>query len=304
MRHECDIVRDLMPMCVDGTASDKTRAMVEEHVEECPPCDKVYAEMQREAKLELPVQSAAPEFVTTVKKMRSRRKRRTWLTLLLGVMIAAVVAVAGLAGYSWYFVKPHPIEDAQLTLVVSNDGIALIHAANVPKSTKLYIQYSAMEYPETAEGQYEGHVYLSATHHAARTQADDVYFIIGGVEADGSVVATDAWGGDVPVYRLLLGRNDGSGQVFYLASEEELQRVSIKGAHLKSPEYVSVVEGNQGYYEQHAFLTPTPRPVEIDEGIYTEHITATPISAANTPAADDAPTAVPVTTITPTPTVQ
>ena len=287
MKHDCDIVRDLMPMCIDGTASEKAREMVNEHVAECPPCDKVYAEMRGEAKLELPVQSAAPEFVTTVKKMRSHRKRRTWLTLLLGVMIAAVMALAGLAGYSWYFIQPHPIEDAQLMLVASNDGIALIHAANVPKSATMFIQFSAMEYPETAKGQYEGYVYLSATCHEARTKADDVYFIIGGVEADGSVVATDAWGGDVPVYRLLLGRSDGSGQVFYLASEEELQRVSIKGAHLKSPENVNVVEGSQNCYGLHAFLTPTPMPLQPDEQAYAETVmaasTPTPMPQATLP---------------------
>ena len=281
MKHDCDIVRDLMPMCIDGTASDKAKDMVEEHVAECSPCDKVYGEMKGEARLELPVQTAAPEFVTTVKKMQQHRKRRTWLTLLLGVMITAAVALAGFYGYYWYFEDQHPLEDAQLTLVASKDGIALIHAANVPKSATMYIHFSAMTHPESAQGQYEGCVYLYATRHEARTNADDVYFIIGNVEED-AVISTDMWGGDVQVYRMLLGRQDGSGQVFYLANEEQLQEMSIKGAHLKSPEVKNVLSGDAAYYDRYAYdlLTPTPRPyteVEYVE-IYAAQSTLVPMS--------------------------
>lgn len=270
MKHDCDIVRDLMPMCIDGTASEKAKQMVDEHVAECPPCDKVYTEMKGEAKLELPVQPAAPEFVTTVKKMKNRRKRRTWLTLLMGIIIAAVVAFGAFHGYYWYFEEQCRIEEAQLTLVASKDGMALIHAANVPKSATMYIHFSAMEYPESAQGQYEGYLYLSATRHEARTSADDVYFIIGNVCEDGGVVSTDTWGYDVPVYRMLLGRGDGSGQVFYLANEEQLQQISIKGVHLKSPEQINVIEGNQVYYSDlYPFITPTPQPADVV--IITDH---------------------------------
>ena len=257
MKHDCDIVRDLMPMCIDGTASDKAKAMVDEHVQECPPCDKVYAEMKGEAKIELPVQPAAPEFVTTVKKMKNRRKRRTWLTLLLGVMIAAVVAWLGFYGYYWYFVEHILLEEARLSLVKSTDGIGLIHASNVPKSAYMVIRLSKLEYPESAKGQCEAHVYLSATRYEARNDADDVYFVVGNVE-DGRVLTNDEWGNEVPVYRMLLTRIDESGQVFYLAGEEELKVVSIRGAHLKSPERTYFHEDRT--YQSVPFMTITPMP--------------------------------------------
>ncbi len=258
MKHDCDIVRDLMPMCIDGTASEKAKAMVDEHMQECPPCDKVYSEMKGEAKIELPVQSAAPEFVTTVKKMKKRRKRRTWLALLLGIVVAGVMAISASRCTFWYFEKALRIEEAQLSVVVSKDGMALIHASNIPKSATMHIQYSAMSYPEAAKGLYEGHAYITSTRHEARTLADDVYFVLGYMEED-TVIGTDRLGNDMPVYRLLLGRNDGSGQVFYLADEDQPQQVSIKGAHLKSLEHVTIM-GDQGYYELHPFLTATPMP--------------------------------------------
>lgn len=256
MKHDCDIVRDLMPMCIDGTASEKAKDMVEEHVAECPPCDKIYAEMKGEARIELPVQSSAPEFVTTVKKMKSRRKRRTWLTLLLGIAIAAVVAWAGFYGYYWYYVEPVSMDDVQLSLVVSNDGIGLVHAANAPVSAYMDVLFTEMDYPDSARGKYEGHVSLTATRYEARTAADDVYFVIGNMQEDALVVNNDR-GQEVPVYRLLLNKTGGSGQVFYLAGEDTPETMSLRGMNLKSagklfgqPSYVQQVVG---------FITPMPQ---------------------------------------------
>lgn len=286
MKHDCDIVRDLMPMCIDGTASEKAREMVNEHVAECPPCDKVYAEMRGEAKLELPVQSAAPEFVTTVKKMRSHRKRRTWLTLLLGVMIAAVVAVAGLYGYYWYFLQWTQLEDVQLSLVVSSDGIALIHAANAPRSAMMVIKLSEMTYPNTAKGQCECTVYMTAQRYKARTEADDVYFVVGNV-VDGEVYFNDEWGNEVPVYRMLLAQDlNSGGKVFYLSEEDQMETVSLRGVHLKSPE--------RSYYTDNAwsesvpFITSAPMPTYIldtgSQAYIMSQPTATPVpDATNAP---------------------
>lgn len=257
MKHDCDIVRDLMPMCIDGTASEKAKAMVDEHVAECPPCEKVYAEMKGETKLELPVQPAAPEFVTTVRKMKNRRKRRTWLTLFTGVVIAAVVALAGFVGYFWYFVDMAVLETANLSLVTSNDGIALIRATNVPRSASIQLHVTEMEYPESAKGQYEVKVKVYATRFEKRHKGGaEIYFVIGNQE-DNSIYIDEKGYGTIQVYRMLYGKNDGSGKVFYLSGEDELKAVSIKGAHLKSPESVSI-NSKLTVYSPYPFITPMP----------------------------------------------
>ena len=257
MKHDCDIVRDLMPMCIDGTASDKAKTMVEEHVQECPPCDKVYAEMKGEAWIELPVQPTAPEFVTTVKKMKNRRKRRTWLTLLTGVMIAAVVALAGFYAYYWYFLETTLIDGVQLELVTSDDGMALIHASSVPRSATLSLRMYAVAYPETARGKYEGYVEVMATRHAARTQGDDIYFVIGDVDQD-TVFMRD---GDVEVYSLLAAQSDGSAQVFFLAGGT-IKTVAYKGAYIKSTETLTLTARHHNS-SLLPFATITPMPTSV-----------------------------------------
>ncbi len=252
MKHDCDIVRDLMPMCIDGTASEKAKDMVNEHVAECPPCDKIYAEMKGETKIELPVQSAASEFATTVKKMKSRRKRRTWLTLLTGVVIAAMVALAGFAGYFWYFIDVTLIDGVQLELVTSHDGMALVHASNVPRSATLSLRMCAVEYPESAKGKYEGYAEVMATRHAARTGSDDIYFVIGNVDQN-TVFMQE---GDVEVYSLLTAQSDGSGQVFFLTGGT-IKTVAYKGAYIKSTETVSITPRRSGN-NLYPFITPIP----------------------------------------------
>ena len=265
MKHDCDIVRDLMPMCIDGTASDKAKTMVEEHVQECPLCDKIYAEMKGETKIELPVQSASTEFVTTVKKMQKQRKRRTWLTLLTGVIIAAVVALTGFAGYFWYCVDMALLETANLSVVTTSDGIALIRATNLPRSATMQLMASEMTSPEAMTGLYEVTVRVYATRFDARHRGGgEIYFVIGSVAEDRICVESDGRQ-EAPVYSMLYGRTDGSGKVFYLSGEDEIANVSLKGAHLKSPETVSIT-GHYSLVEAYPFITSTPMPFHTPGG--------------------------------------
>ena len=300
MKHDCDIVRDLMPMCIDGTASDKAKTMVEEHVQECPPCEKIYAEMKGEAKIELPVQSASPEFVTTVKKMQKQRKRRTWLTLLTGVIIAAVVALAGFAGYYWYCVDMAPLETANLSVVTTSDGIALIRATNLPRSATLQLMASEMTSPEAAAGLYEVTVKIYATRFDARHRGGgEIYFVIGSMEEDRIYVESEGRQ-EAPVYSMLYGRTDGSGKVFYLAGEDEIATVSIKGAHLKSPEHAGI-SGHYGYAGARPFATvmasPTPTVLPQDQTLVT--LETTPIPRASYQPVRDFTTSTATPTATP-----
>ena len=42
----CNTIRDLLPLCVDGVASDDTQSMVAKHLEHCPLCRKEYDDMR------------------------------------------------------------------------------------------------------------------------------------------------------------------------------------------------------------------------------------------------------------------
>ena len=48
MKTDCDVIRDLMPLAAEGIASEKSLALVREHLEECPACRAAYEEMKKE----------------------------------------------------------------------------------------------------------------------------------------------------------------------------------------------------------------------------------------------------------------
>ena len=46
MKNECNVARDLMPLCIDGVASEESQQYVDKHVASCHDCELVYGEMK------------------------------------------------------------------------------------------------------------------------------------------------------------------------------------------------------------------------------------------------------------------
>ncbi len=96
MKYNCDIVRDLMPLCVDGAASEPSRQMVGEHVLECRDCMQMYQEMRTEVPKEPPANRDAAPFRSTVRRLRRRRNKRRTLLVLAGVIVGLALVLGGL----------------------------------------------------------------------------------------------------------------------------------------------------------------------------------------------------------------
>lgn len=71
---ECDLVADLLPIYIDGKASEASRKFIEEHIKTCQDCRDIYEAMT--ADMELP----KPE------KRKRRFKIPTLLKIFLGVL--------------------------------------------------------------------------------------------------------------------------------------------------------------------------------------------------------------------------
>ena len=143
---KCAVARDLMPLCIDGTASDASQRRVNKHVVDCPPCATVYQEMQTNIELDVPDQQETAQFDTAVKKVKHKHAWRKLRNVLLGIVLA-LVACAGLAyGYYWYFVEdvPLPIELYEMEINLSTPQRAetpvIIRTKNMPKPAKMHIQ--------------------------------------------------------------------------------------------------------------------------------------------------------------------
>lgn len=143
---KCAVTRDLMPLCIDGTASEASQRRVKKHVVDCQPCATVYQEMQTQIDLDVPDQQEAKQFDTAVKKVKHKHAWRKLRNVLLGVLLALMVC-AGLAyGYYWYFVEevPVPVDMYEMRAVLrspqSPETPVVIKTTNLPKPAELHVE--------------------------------------------------------------------------------------------------------------------------------------------------------------------
>ena len=145
LNDKCAVARDLMPLCIDGTASEASQRKVRKHVVDCPPCATVYQEMQTQIDLDMPDQQEAAQFDTAVKKVKHKHAWRKLRNVLLGVVLALVVCAGAAYGYYWYFVEevPLPLDTYSVELVLrspqSEKTPVIIKAQNMPKPAELQV---------------------------------------------------------------------------------------------------------------------------------------------------------------------
>ena len=89
MKIKCEVVRDLLPLYVDGVASEESRALIEEHLEECADC----REYRRQLEEDLPLE-AEPEFADEAAALK-KLKRKLFLNKVMIVLVTLAFAVAG-----------------------------------------------------------------------------------------------------------------------------------------------------------------------------------------------------------------
>lgn len=72
MKNECNVAKDLMPLVIDGVASEESKQYVDEHVAECTECAIAYGEMR----VELPRANAEKECAEMEKAAKKVWRKR------------------------------------------------------------------------------------------------------------------------------------------------------------------------------------------------------------------------------------
>ena len=98
MKHECEVILDLLPLYHDGVCSEKSKEMVEEHLKECESCQKALGEIRKEVSApNVSRQDAGRAWKTLTRNLWIRRVAAIVLTVVLTVAAAA----AGKEIYEW-----------------------------------------------------------------------------------------------------------------------------------------------------------------------------------------------------------
>lgn len=96
---ECNVVRDLMPLCIDGAASEDSRKLVVDHVWKCVKCAEVYKEMQGHL---LPGQEDDTDYLdAAARKLHRKRKNRKRILIAVTCLLTAIVVLVAMWGYDY-----------------------------------------------------------------------------------------------------------------------------------------------------------------------------------------------------------
>lgn len=91
MKHNCEIIRDLLPLYCDGVCSEASKKAVEEHLEECALCKAVYRDLSKDADIQ-PINISEEKGKAKVLK---GVKKKIILKRIISVVIAVVIAASG-----------------------------------------------------------------------------------------------------------------------------------------------------------------------------------------------------------------
>lgn len=108
MKYEHDVIKDLMPLCIDGIASEKSTEAVKEHIAECADCAKEWESMQKQTTIntEEDMKPDTKQYVKTAKRLK---KHKRWLILKIALLVAFIYAGV-FVGVRWF------VDDARFTV--------------------------------------------------------------------------------------------------------------------------------------------------------------------------------------------
>ena len=120
MDKDCDVVRDLLPLYVDGACSEASRALVEEHVNACPACADMLAKLRNSACEDSLRQEAAA--VMAPRKWRNRAFAASCalagFLCVPACLLAAMAPGQGMGGGMWMLLlAPSLLVETSVTLL-------------------------------------------------------------------------------------------------------------------------------------------------------------------------------------------
>lgn len=107
MKLPCAVTRDLLPLYAENMVEPDTKALIEQHLTECPACQERLAEI--EAPAETPVETLEP-----LQSLKKEIRRRRWAT----AVIAALCVFIGVFTYFYHVTSPRYVPWADGMIIV------------------------------------------------------------------------------------------------------------------------------------------------------------------------------------------
>lgn len=188
---KCDLIRDLLPLYVDGAASKESARAVEAHVATCYECRRALQDMRAPTPLPAPDEEDM-SFAVSLGQLREMRAKRRARYILLGIVVAAVLFALGMALFpstEAQLPRTRPLEEYEVSLVelkgdileeLELEGDAVMAIFYAPKPIEWYSYSFSMTL--ALDGNYYDKIYFTALSRQPQETADEAdslyrYFI-------------------------------------------------------------------------------------------------------------------------------
>lgn len=112
----CAIIKDLMPLYVDGVLSEDSVKLVDEHLESCSECKDCYNQLK--ASDVAVIQNKAADDKATIKKIRRKMNLKK---VIVGCIVAAVVSAGAFGIYYQYVLDESYMSYEESGVYLEND---------------------------------------------------------------------------------------------------------------------------------------------------------------------------------------
>lgn len=133
----CEVIQDLMPGYLEGSCSDTSRTLVEEHMNTCPDCEEMLEQMKKDNKNEN--EKEAGQKIDLLKTTRKKNRRKT-----AGIVIAVLVIIALIFGI-WKVVRPVPFSASKISWYFPKSDVISLHITNPDYGFSGNIKWSTEE---------------------------------------------------------------------------------------------------------------------------------------------------------------
>ncbi len=97
---DCEMIKEMLPLYIDGVCKDEVKDSIEKHLNECPECKALYEDMIAEMPLANPV---VVESIDPFKKIDRLHKKKT--AVLICTTVFALLLIVGALVYYFIFEK-------------------------------------------------------------------------------------------------------------------------------------------------------------------------------------------------------
>ena len=174
MNISCKIAEDLLPLYLDNSCSEDSRAALEEHLKDCPSCRMKLNRMQSAITDEIHPEQSAPKLANYAKKVRLHRVRVGVFVAFISILSSAVLALGYLTIRDMYIQSSlvnFEVEPGTHNLVANDFETT----AEEIEQYNFYTNYSQIEVTVQSNGSFQGTVMLwNATDHNSFLQIHDI----------------------------------------------------------------------------------------------------------------------------------